>query len=197
MPPHKVQRVIDEYGLSGAGTELEARWTATGAERTSLRDLADDLNHRILRASLREAGFDATDTDVDSLYEQLTGEDVLQSTRNQVRRRLEDEGVPIESVESDFVSHQSVYTYLVEIRNASREDPDDAQQVRNVNERIQRLRGRLEAVTGSELASLSNTGRIEVGELDVLSSVRVICRSCGSDYDVTELLQRGGCECDS
>lgn len=194
MPPHKVQRVIDEYGLSGAGTELEARWTATGAERMSLRDLADDLNQRILRASLREAGFDATD--VDSLYEQLTGEDVLQATRNQVRRRLEEEGVPIESVESDFVSHQSVYTYLVEVRNATREAPDDTQQVQTVNERIQRLRGRLEAVTGSELTSLSNTGRIDVGELEVLSSIRVICRTCGSDYDVAELLHRGGCECD-
>lgn len=196
MTRHKVKRVIEKYEISGAGDELEAQWTADGAERTSLRNLAAQLNRRILRASLREAGVDATEEDANSIYRQLSGDNVLESTRNQVRRRLKEDGVPIESVESDFVSHQSVYNYLTDVRGVRQERPENDDQVQKVNERIQRLRGRLEAVTDRELTTLSNTERITVGEFDVLSSIRIICRTCGADYSVAELLEKGGCNCE-
>jgi len=194
--PHKVERVIHEYDVAEIGADLEARWTDREGDRASLRDLADDLNRRLLRSALRDAGVDATEADIDSYYRQLTDEDALRATKAQIRRRLEDAGVPIDAVESDFVSHQSVYTYLTEVRDASLEDVDDTEQVETVTERIQRLRGRVEVVTRRELTTLANTERITLGEFDVLSSVRVLCRTCGEDYEVTELLQGGGCDCE-
>lgn len=51
----KVARLIDEYEWTGLGATLEARWTADGSERASLRDLADQFNERVLEAALREA----------------------------------------------------------------------------------------------------------------------------------------------
>lgn len=195
MSQHKVERVIDEYGLSGIGDELEARWTGHEGERVSLRALADHLNRQILRSAIDDSGLDPVRDDVDRFYRQLTDEDSLEATKNQLRRRLADDGVPIEAVESDFVSHQSVYTYLTDVRDASLEEPDDADQVQKVSDRIQRLRGRLEAVTRRELDTLSNTDRIVLGDFEVLSSLRVTCRTCGRDYDAAELLREEGCSC--
>lgn len=195
MAQHKVERVIDEYGLSGIGGELEARWTGPESDRASLRELADYLNLRILRSAIQDASLDPINDDAESLYRRLTGDDALQPTKNQLRRRLADEGVPIEAVESDFVSHQSIHTYLTDVRGVTLDRGDDGDQVQNVNDRIQRLRGRLEAVTRRELSTLSNTDRITLGEFEVLASVRVICRTCGGDYDVAELLQGEGCDC--
>ncbi|MFB6105558.1 MAG: rod-determining factor RdfA [Halobacteriaceae archaeon] len=195
MGEHKMERVIDEYGLAGLGDELEARWTGAAGERTSLRALADETNREILRAALNAAATDVVEGDVETFYERLTDDDVLRATRNQTRRRLEAEGVPVEAVERDFVSHQTVYTYLTDVRGASLDDVDDEDQVEKVDERIQRLRGRLETVTRNELETLSNTDRIVLGDADVLSSVRVLCRTCGGDYEVSELLEEGGCDC--
>jgi len=169
MSHHKVERVIDEYSLSGTGDELEARWTNELSERASLRDLADYLNQQILRAALNDAGVDVFDDEVETFYRQLTDDDVLRATKNELRRRFEEDGVLIDDIESDFVSHQSIYTYLTEIRDANLKEVEDSDQVAEVNDQVQRLRGRLEAVTRREFTTLSNTDRLTLGEFEVLS----------------------------
>ncbi|RDZ92160.1 hypothetical protein DEQ92_22615, partial [Haloferax sp. Atlit-6N] len=68
-PSSKVARLISEYGLDGLGDELEARWTGDGVERTSLRDLADYFNERLLEQALIDAGMSALESDVSSTYE--------------------------------------------------------------------------------------------------------------------------------
>jgi hypothetical protein len=75
-PRNKVARLIQQYELTGLGAELEARWTGDGVERTSLRDLAEYFNRKLLAAALREAGRTPLDDEVASLYHDLTGDDV-------------------------------------------------------------------------------------------------------------------------
>ena len=43
----KVGRVIRAYDLDGMGANLEAAWTGESGERTSLRDLADEVDEAV------------------------------------------------------------------------------------------------------------------------------------------------------
>ncbi|WP_254764520.1 rod-determining factor RdfA [Natrinema marinum] len=193
----KVERVIDEYGLEEWGDRLEAEWTGDGTERTSLRDLATAFNQAVLRAAVRDAGASVLDTDIESLYRTLTDDDdVSRSDAVRKRRELERSGVDIEDVRSDFVTHQTIYTYLTNVRDASLPEEDTEDRVDRKKETVQRLAGRTQVITESTLAELSNAGELTDREYEVFVDVRTICGNCGADYPIADLLDRGGCDCD-
>ncbi|WP_254524024.1 rod-determining factor RdfA [Natrinema caseinilyticum] len=192
----KVERVIDTYDLEGWGDRLEAEWIGDGAERTSLRDLATEFNQAVLRSALRDAGASVLNSDIEALYRTLTDDDVPRSETVRKRRELERSGVDIDDVRSDFLTHQTVYTYLTNVRDASLPDEDSGDRVDRKKETIQRLTGRTQVVTESTLDELGNAGEIADRNYDVFVDVRAICGNCGADYSVTELLERGGCDCD-
>jgi hypothetical protein len=194
-PRGKVERVIEAYGLDGLGDELEQRWTGATGERESLRSLADRFNRRVLRTALDEAGASPLDGEVENTYRLLRGDDVSPGMRTEVRRQLERSGVDLDSVESDFVSHQAIHTYLREHRGAELEAEEESR-VEKEAQTIRRLQGRTSVVTESGLTRLSNASDITVGEFDVLVDVQVYCSDCGSQYEAVELIERGGCDCE-
>ncbi|ELZ98088.1 hypothetical protein C440_02533 [Haloferax mucosum ATCC BAA-1512] len=185
----KVGRLIESYELAGLGEELEARWTAD-ENADSLRTLADVFNHELLKVAAVDAGLDPLDGEIESLYDALTEDDATGAERTRARGRLERAGIDVEDLQQDFVSHQAVHTYLTTYRGATKErkrsDP---------TERVQRLRGRLAAVTESALDSASNHDEFDVGSPEVLVDVQVFCADCGSQYTFDELVERGGCDC--
>lgn len=191
----KVGRLIEQYGLEGLGDELERRWTADEEERASLRELADMYNRRLLEQAMRDAGMPSVGNEVDNLYEMLTGDDVSSGIRTRAENRLEREGVDIEQLKKDFVSYQAIRTYLKKHRGASYEPRSDKDQIEKDSESIQRLRSRLTTVTDEKLDRLRKTDRIELGEFRLFTEVNVLCEECGSQYGVSELLDRGGCDC--
>lgn len=192
----KVGRVIAEYDLDGFGAELEARWTGERGERTSLRDLADVLNRRLLRQAMAEAGDPPLEPDVEATYQALTGDGVSRGVQTQVRRDLQRQGVDVDSLEADFVTHQAVHTYLTEYRGAEHvtgdDDPRDS-----ARQTIQRLRSRTLAVVENSLDRLRKAGHLATGDLEVFVNVRVTCTDCGSQYDVVTLLSDGQCDCET
>ncbi|MFB6160546.1 MAG: rod-determining factor RdfA [Haloferacaceae archaeon] len=191
--PSKVERVIEAYGLDGFGEQLARRWTAP-EDSDSLRDLADLTNETVLDAALREAGEDVLDGEVENLYALLTGDETTEGMRVQARNTLQSRGVDADRVLSDFVSHQSVYTYLTEVRGVSKDStPDD--RTESVLDSIQRLRGRLVAVVEGSLGSLRDADELRLGDFDVLVDAQVYCRDCGTQFEVVELIRRGGCDC--
>jgi hypothetical protein len=190
----KVRRVIEEYGLDGMGAWLEAHWTGDGVERRSLRDLAGAFNRRVLEAAMRDAGKDPLETDVESAYKVLTGDDVSSGARVDLRNRLEWDGIDVESLESDFVSHQAIHTYLRKARQVEREAPENDPRTTGL-ETIERLQGRTQVVTTDTLDRLAKQGAIDLEGFDVFVDVRVICDSCGSQYQATELIDQAGCSC--
>ncbi len=192
----KVERVIDEYGLEEWGDRLEAEWTGDGTDRTSLRDLATQFNQAVLRAAVRDAGASVLDTDIESLYRTLADDDVSRSDAVRKRRELERSGVDIDAVRSDFVTHQTIYTYLTNVRDASLPEEDTEGRVDRKKETVQRLAGRTQVVTESTLSELSNAGEITDRNYEVFVDVRTICGNCGADYPIAELLDQGGCDCD-
>jgi hypothetical protein len=191
----KVARLIDEYGLDGFGDELERRWTADDDSRLSLRALADQFNKRLLSRTISRAGVRALDGDAESIYRVLTEGDQDGADATRTRRRLEREGVDVDALVDDFVSYQAIRTYLTEHRDAEY-SRDDRDRVEAETESLQRLRGRTGAVTESKLEQLRAGGHLTLGEFRTIVNTSIVCEDCGAQYEVVELLERGGCDCE-
>ena len=169
-PSSKVARLISEYDLDGLGDELEVRWTGDGVERTSLRDLADYFNRRLLERALIDAGMAALDSDVATVYRNLTDDEVSTGVRTDARTRLE--------------SNDAEYRRL-----------SDEEKIEKDLQSIQRLMTRTLSVTEERIEKLTQTGRIDADEFEVLLDLQVLCGSCGTQYSIAEFLDERGCDC--
>ena len=189
----KVERIIDEYGLTGVEDTLVARWTSEGDDRMSLRALAEWFNTRVLEAALERSGETPLEGEVDNLYRLLTDDEASAGSRTQAERTLERVGIDPEELRSDFLTHQTIYTYLTKRRNVSREgnetDPLDA-----AERRVQGLLGRTQAVAEESIGRLAGS-ELDVGDVEVYADVSVYCSDCRQTFDFQTLLEQGGCDC--
>ncbi|WP_137284550.1 rod-determining factor RdfA [Halorussus salinisoli] len=197
MRQSKVEKALEEYDLSGVGDQLEDYWLGTGNEQYSLRELESWFNEQILRAALEEASTNPLDGEVENIYRLLSEDEVSSGMRSQARNRLERSGIEVEKLEDDFVSYQSIRTYLTNHRNVSAPTDDTSNLPEREVENIQRLKSRLSTVTESKLRRLQDAGEIQIDSLQVLADLRVFCETCGSRYSVEELLKHGHCNCES
>ncbi|WP_254271004.1 rod-determining factor RdfA [Haloarcula marina] len=197
LPTTKVGRLIDAYELDGFGAELEAYWTAEGEERKSLRALAELFNKELLRRQLRDHGMDTVDDGVQMYYRLLTDDDASAGRVTDAKRDLEDAGIDVDSLTSDFVTYQAIRSYLQDVRGASYDHATDEEQVAREREQIERLTTRTEVVSREKLERLSKTDRITLGDFRLFVSVDVFCEDCNAQYSVAELLERGGCDCEA
>ena len=189
----KVARLIEEYDLQGLGSELERLWTAD-EDRRSLRELAAYFNEQVLEAELEEADVQLLDGELENIYRLLTDDDVNSADRMRARRQLERDGIDINELKSNFVTYQAIRSYLKEHRGAEY-TPDETDPIEREKTNIQQLRGRMVSVTDGRLEQLQNTDRLTIGESRILVNIQVVCEDCNSQFDVLELLTRGGCEC--
>lgn len=193
----KTERVIDKYDLENCGDRLVAHWTGDGVEQRSTRELADWFNQKVLEAAIQRSDMAVLEGEVENLYRLLTDEDVSQGHQTQTELKLEQEGVDIDEVRNDFVSHQTIHTYLTDIRGVRRpSDTDDSPDIDSSREKVQRLIGRLHAVTEQTIDSLVNAEKLFVGDYTLNVSVRLYCDDCGRQFNVDDLLSNGGCECE-
>ncbi|MEA5388216.1 hypothetical protein VB773_00660 [Haloarculaceae archaeon H-GB2-1] len=190
-------RLIAEYDMEGMAEELERRWLGEGIERRSLRDLADEFNRELLRRAMSDAGVSPLEGEVNNLYRLLTDSDVSSGERTRARRSLESDDVDVDSLTRDFVSHQAIHTYLTKYRDVSQPSTDPEDKVEKDSETIRKMRNRLAAITTKTLENLSRTERISLGDFTVFVDVRVTCTDCNATYSVSDLLTRGGCECEN
>lgn len=189
----KVGRLIETYGLEGLGAELERRWIGVVGDGESLRQLEDVFNRRLLRAALERAGRSPTDADVDATFRALT-DDSNPQDRTRKQRELQRAGIDVDRLEDSFVTHQAIHTYLTDVRGVEYERPGF--DVEDGRETIERLQGRTAAVTESTLQTLGNADEIAGTEYEALVDVRVLCRQCGRDFSLEDLLADRGCDCD-
>jgi hypothetical protein len=189
----KVARLLEEYDLEGLGAELERLWT-TEEGRRSLRDLADYFNRQLLQQTLEAETVQPLDGEVENIYRLLTDDEVSSADRTRIRRRLEREGVDVEALQDDFVTYQAIRTYLREYRDAEY-TPAETVPLERQATNVQQLRGRMVAVTEGHLEQLRDSGELTLGEFRTLADIQVICEDCNTQFDVLELLERGGCDC--
>lgn len=189
----KVQAVIEKYDIS---LDLVSRWNGNEEERLSLRELATELNKRILEAVLESNDVMATQRDIEQIYEALAGEQ-SKAEAVQKRRDLERQGVAVDELESDFVTHQSVHSYLTEVEGETYSQRDPQEQLRSAVESINRLENRTKAVSESVIERFAKMDAVTVGDTEVYVEARVYCSDCGRELRVTELLENGGCGCET
>ena len=186
----KIGRDCAKYDLSGLDEDL-CRRRADGA---SLRDLQGFINERVLERALADADADVVG-DPENIYRLLRDEEVSSGRQAELRSRLERAGIDIETVEKDFVSHQTVRDHLKEcldVDTSRRSCIDVERATRNINW----AESRSKAVIEKTLDQLRSADQLATEDLEVTQTVRVTCTGCGETYRVAELLDRGGCECD-
>jgi len=188
----KVARVIEKRALEGIGTQIEAAWIGENEERTSLRDLADEFNQAVLEAALQKEGISPMNFEVSGTYEALKHGSGSERTR--AERRIEREGIDPDCLSSDFVSHQAIHTFLKKDRQASLPE-NETNPVEGKVQAIEKLQGRVTAVSESVISSLESSDHLNHDDYDVLVDVRTVCPHCGADYSIGELLRSGGCQC--
>jgi hypothetical protein len=194
-PASKVARLIDEYRLEGVGATLETRWTGDGVDRMSLRDLADYFNKQILEERLLQAGMPTLESELETTYTALTSDDISVGVQTETRSRLTQNDIDIETLQSDFVTYQAIRSYLQDYRDATYEGPSDEEKIAADKENIQRLLSRTHSVTEDRIETLRDTDRLAIDEFEVFVDVQVLCKDCGTQHTVGDLLEHGGCNC--
>ena len=191
----KLGRVAAKYDLSDLDETLVGYWTDDGDEQRSTRELATYVDQRILETALTNADIPPREGEVENTYRLLTSDDVTSGTRIETRNELQRDGVPIEAVESDFVSHQTVYNHLTKCLEASIETPSDEERLEQSEQKLGALQSRTAAVTADTVEQLDHNEILEIGEFNVNVSVTVTCEDCFQEYTVRDLLDQRACDC--
>lgn len=185
----KVGRVFDKYDLDLHGAVVRRR----EREDESLRSLAEFVNTRLLGRAIDRHADRGVLADASSVYATLTGATDA-GTAAEVRERLASAGVPVDEVTDDFVSHQTVRTHLRTCLDMET-GRSPATGIEDVTDLIEWARSRDEEIIDRALSRLRESGELDIGEPDVIHSVRVICGDCGRSHRLQELLDTRGCEC--
>lgn len=192
-PRTKVGRLIHEYDLEDLSAVLEQAWIGEGREQQSLRELATLFNERIVQAAMTDAGMNPLDGEASNVYNLLAGEDTTRGEEVRAERRLDREGIDVDTLRESFVSHQAIHTYLTDVREVEYSQPSSKPEKKT--EAVERLIGRTRSVSDGVVDWLAENDEVDIGEFDVSASVNVTCRSCGSRYSFSELVERGSCRC--
>ncbi|GGM61255.1 hypothetical protein J2752_001381 [Halarchaeum rubridurum] len=189
----KVGRVADAYGLDDVDGELASLWRGEGGESYSLRDLKEYFNRRVLEAALRAANVEVLDGELENTYRLLTDDDVSAGMRTQAIGRLERDGVDVEGVQRDFVSHQSIHTHLRECLDVEK-NPEPADRVASTRNTVGSLETRTEKIAANNLERLAGE-EVALDGFDVIVTTHVTCDECGRRHEFGDLLEAGGCDC--
>ena len=116
--------------------------------------------------------------------------------RVETRTELEQSGVPVEQIESDFVSHQTVYNHLTDCLDTSLDSPSDEERLARSQEKLGALQSRTLAVMTDTLEQLARNEIVDIGDFNIVISATVTCEDCYQQYTVQEFLEQGSCGCD-
>jgi len=185
----KVDRVADKYHLGDLDGRLQRRRCNKDA---SLRDLDEYINTRVLESAMISSGMDPVDGEAANYLSLLRSDDEI--SRKEARRELARQGVPVDDLEEDFVSYQTVRKHLnecMEIDTSKSYSPEPDED----RDRMGNLKGRTENVIRRTITRLRKHGAVRIGEPTAIVSMKVRCGTCGRTHDVSELLRQRACAC--
>lgn len=202
----KIQSIIQKYGLSKLGDELVEQWTDPENAK-SLHELEAYVNQRIVQQALAER------TQEKLSWTQSYGEiakilqadgssanrfdDISQVEIVDVKNRLSEQNIDVDELSNDFVSYNTIYHYLTDIRGVTASDdrrkattPEERQN--KVVDRLSNLTQRVDAVTEQGLESLVSVDIIPES-YDVRIKLRVECTKCDRRQNLLEYIRNHGC----
>ncbi|WP_369335250.1 rod-determining factor RdfA [Natrialba sp. PRR66] len=196
----KIGRNIERYNLDELNSELQRQ---RNTEDASLRTLANYINERVLEAALAEAETDLTDV----AYGAVSADDALSAVYNtlasdtapadreaRVRKRFEQNGIDLEAIESDWVTHPTVRSHLNDCLHidTSHTTKITAETARNT---IEWARTRCARVVEQTISRLVSAEIISIRDHEVSVTIQITCPDCGSTYRFGELLKHESCAC--
>lgn len=197
-PCCKIGRGIQKYDCSDLNDRLVEAYTINDA---SLRDLERIVNESFIRAVLddiddsdfRRLG-DAVTTTPSELLDVLTGDD--KSERARAETILDQAGIDVEALRSDFVSYRTVKKHLNQCLDVdtSRKAPEPVSRT-DAQDTIEWAETRCERVVDRTIERLQAThDDIPASNTSVSVSTRVTCSDCGVTKPVTAYIT-DGCDC--
>lgn len=188
---YKVGRVLEEYDLTELDADLVDMWLGEGpGESYSLRELSEHINKHLLRTAMERAGIDPLDGEIEETYRLLRADDISDDIRQKVVHRLKREGVNVDELEEDFVTHQAVHTYLTKFRGGDPEARESTEPLTG-----QGLLDELSGIAAEALESAREEGEVEIGNFRLDIELQVYCNECAKTYSLEELFDEGGCRC--
>jgi hypothetical protein len=95
------------------------------------------------------------------------------------------------------VSHQTVYRHLINCLKVSKDDEKTSDERREkARDTVYALQQRMELVTESTIDSLRSADITDIGDIEVLVDLQVMCSDCGQSMDFETAVQ-DGCRCGS
>lgn len=187
----KIGRNAAKYNIPNLPDYVKDRRTEADL---SLRDLAKEVNIRLVEAVLERADADVAG-DPESVYVALTDEDIPPERQLSVRNQLTDIDIPIDKLEEDFVSYQAIRYHLQTClsMDTSREGITSLSEGREI---IANARERDQEIITQTLRRLQRVDELHDTDIKVRISPRVSCQSCGQSYGLEEFLETGGCPCE-
>lgn len=187
----KIGRLSAEYGISNQETELVKEWQ----NGKSVRRLTEELNKNIIGEELTASNVGHVEWSRSPVYEALHTDELSDAEEIKIRRELNRAGIDVERLSSDLVSHQTVYRHLTQCLDASKDDDQTPEERRQkAKNTVYALQQRTELVTESTIEQLQSAGITDLGDIEVLVDLQIVCGDCGRSLDFENAIS-GGCNC--
>lgn len=190
----KIVRVMRTYDLDHLEVQLVNRWTGTGEEQFTIRELARWFNVRVVERAMEEHGvsFDGLVPDPETVYDAIDADDPDEHQES-VLEALRDSGFPVDDLAEDLPHWRSVYAWLTEDKEVEGGNTREPLTPQRGQERIDKLLSRVERVSDSTLSQLAQNRDGEVPDAEVSVRLRVKCSECEHTCVHREWIQAGGC----
>lgn len=181
----KVCRVLSERGIQKYEQRMVEHWHGETGQRMGYRRLADWFNVTLLRREMDRAGVTTLGDEAESKYERLQEGGTVAV---EVRTVLDRDGVPIDQVESDFVSYGVVRTHLTECLG----EEYDAESGDWERDAIDRASEHATAKISEAVQAAISNGKLDaVGDVSVEMTVELTCSETRVKIPVEQALRRG------
>lgn len=181
----KVCRVLADRGMEEYEPQMVDHWKGNIGQRKGYRRLAEWFNVTLLRREMDKAGLSTLGNEAESKYERLQGDRTI---AEEVRTNLQRNGIPIDEIESDFVSYGVIRKHLNDCLGEEYEHESGDWE----REAIDRARSHAEGKITEAVNSAVSKGSISaVGDITVTLSVELECEETQARVPVDRALRRG------
>lgn len=189
----KVERIASEYELEDVDSWLTAEWQ----DEVSVRQLATELNKDIIEVELSTANVSQVKWSRERVHKALRTDELSNAEEIEVQNELDRDGIDVERLSSDLVSHQTVYRHLTQCLGVSKSKRTDPEKRREqAKDTVFALQRRTESVTETTVETLQSAGVTHLGDVEVLTDIRVVCNDCDHVMGFETAIDEG-CHCDT